>query len=142
MPQELFRREALEARGAGWLGRISLVQPVSTWLLTSGAVAVSLAVILFLCCGTYTVRSRVVGHLVPTKGLVTVVAPASGVVSRSDIAEGDALGDGDLLAVVAVPRATPADGDTATALRARLRERRESLESTHAAERRVLAAKA
>src|SRR5690606_33867842 len=49
---------------------------------------------------------------------------------------------GDLLTVVAVPRATPADGDTVTALRVRLRERREGHESTHAAERSVLAAKA
>ncbi len=36
----------------------------------------------FSCVGTYTRRSTVTGQLVPSKGLVTVVAPATGMVSH------------------------------------------------------------
>src|SRR5690606_39827424 len=60
MSQELFRREALEARRGSWLGAISLAQPLRLWLLTAAAAAVALAVILFLLFGTYTRRSPVV----------------------------------------------------------------------------------
>jgi len=142
MSQELFRKEALDAQRTSWLGGISLVQPVRFRLLTAAAVTVSLVVALLLYFGTYTYRSRVVGHLVPSEGLVTVLAPAAGVASRVAVTEGDVLDAGDLLAVVTVPRATPVDGDTATAMRRHLQDRRAGLQSAHAAELQLLSARA
>ncbi|RRN79247.1 HlyD family efflux transporter periplasmic adaptor subunit [Pseudoxanthomonas sp. SGD-10] len=134
MSQELFRREALEARRGSWLGAISLAQPLRLWLLTAAAAAVALAVILFLLFGTYTRRSPVVGQLVPSAGMATVVAPATGVVVAAHVQEGARVQAGQAVAVVAVPRATRAAGDTNAALEERLRRRRESLESAHAAQ--------
>jgi membrane fusion protein len=125
--QELFRKEALEAKRRGWLGGISLAQPARLWVLTLAAGLAATAVALFLALGTYTQRSTVAGRLVPSKGLSTVLAPATGIVSRLEAVEGDPISLGQVLAVVTVPRATLVDGDTLLALEQRLARRREGL---------------
>lgn len=130
MTQSLFRQEVLDEQKDGRFGQISLIQPVRTWVLAASAAAIALAVILFLVFGSYTRRNRVTGQLVPVRGLATVVSPATGTLARVNVAEGGRVAAGDVLAIVQVPRATPEDGDTSTALRARLRTRAESLESS------------
>src|SRR5688572_23811359 len=142
MSQELFRREVLEARRGSWLGEISLVQPVRLRVLTIAAVLVALAVLVFVTSGTYTRRSRVIGQLVPAKGLATVMAPVSGDVSRVDAQEGDKVVAGQALAVISVPRATLANGDTQAALEARVRRRLDGLQSSQSARRQLMAAQA
>lgn len=138
MTKELFRREALEARRSGWLGSISLAQPMHLHWLTLAAGAAALVVVLFLVLGTYTRRSTVVGQLVPSSGLATVLAPATGVVNRIDVPEGGHVREGQALAVVSVPRATLAEGDTAAALEERLRRRRDGLELGMEAQQQLL----
>ena len=69
MSSELFRREVLDAKRAGWLGAICIVQPVRFWVLAAGAAALALAVVLVLAFGTYTRRSRVTGQLVPVNSV-------------------------------------------------------------------------
>ncbi|PPU93514.1 hypothetical protein XalbCFBP2523_06290 [Xanthomonas albilineans] len=101
----LFRQEVLQARRNSWLGGISLAQPVRAWVLASAAGIVAASVLVFLCMGTYTHRSTVTGQLVPIKGLATVMAPATGVVSRLEVSEGQRVKAGQMLAVVTVPRA-------------------------------------
>lgn len=140
MSQELFRREVLEAKRTSWLGGISLAQPIRLWVLTLAAVVTALAVALFLTLGTYTRRSTVVGQLVPSKGLAAVLAPATGVVSQLSVSEGERVAAGQTLAVVAVPRATVASGDTTDALEQRLQQRQGSLQSALAAQRQLLSA--
>lgn len=133
MSQDLFRREVLDAKRTSWLGGISLAQPIRLWVLTTAAVVVALTVALFLTFGTYTRRSRVVGQLVPSKGLATVLAPATGVVSRVDVPEGGKVSAGQTLAVVTVPRSTLASGDTVAALEQRLQRRQKGLTSAQSA---------
>lgn len=140
MTQELFRKEVLEGRGKSWLGGISLAQPVRLWVLTAAAVIIALIVMLFLFFATYTQRSRVAGQLVPSKGLATVLAPATGVISRLDVSEGGKVSTSQVLAVVSIPRATLASGDTMAALQQRLQHRREGLASAQAAQEQLLAA--
>lgn len=142
MSEELFRKEALEARRTQWLGDISLAQPLRLWVLTLAASLVALAVVLFLILGTYTRRSTVTGQLVPSKGLVTVLAPATGVVSQLDHVEGDALHAGQRLAVVVTPRSTPEGGDTQVALEHGIQQRRDGLVSMQAAQQSQLQAQA
>lgn len=137
---ELFRREALEAKNRGWLGGISLAQPLRLWLLTFGAASAATVVALFLTLGSYTRRSSVTGQLVPSMGLSTVMAPATGVVSRLDVAEGGRVQAGQTLAVVTVPRATVADGDTLVALEQRIERRRHGLVEGQAAQQQLRAA--
>ncbi|WP_147652973.1 HlyD family secretion protein [Vulcaniibacterium gelatinicum] len=140
MSGDLFRREVFEARRNTWLGAISLAQPLSLWTLAGFAVLAALAVALFLIFGTYTRRTRVIGQLVPVQGLATVVAPAAGVLSRLAVEEGRAVRAGELLAVVTVPRATLAAGDTASALEARLDRRRQVLLQAQSAQSALLSA--
>lgn len=138
--ESLFRREALEASRRGWLGGISLAQPLSLWVLTLSAALAATAVALFLTLGTYTRRSTVTGQLVPSMGLSTVLAPATGVVSRLEVTEGDRVSEGQTLAVVTVPRATVTEGDTMAALEQRLERRRDGLIDGQAAQQQLLSA--
>jgi membrane fusion protein len=140
--ESLFRKEALDAKRGSWLGSISLTQPLPLWVLTWFAALAALAIGLFLTLGTYTRRSTVIGRLVPSKGLVTVVSPASGVIARLDTVEGDRLHAGQRLAVIAVPRATPEGGDIQALLAARINERRDGLLSLQAAQQAQLLAQA
>ena len=94
MSQGLFRKEVLDAKRTSWLGSISLAQPLSIWVLTAFAAVAALCIVLFLVFGSYTRRERVVGQLVPSRGLATVLAPASGVVSVVDVPEGGAVQSG------------------------------------------------
>lgn len=137
MSQQLFRKEVLEAKRSGWLGGISLAQPVRLWVLTSAAVIAALVVALFLTFGTYTRRSTVVGQLVPSKGLATVLAPATGVISRLDVSEGQRISAGQLIGVVSVPRATVSDGDTVAAIEQHLEQRQDGLRTALGAQRQL-----
>ena len=123
MDQPLFRDEVMQARRSRRLGGIVLGQPFPLWLLTAAAVACALLVVLFLAFGGYTRRTRVVGQLVPSLGMATVTAPVSGLLSEVRVAEGQAVAVGDVLAVIAAPRATLAEGDTAQALQAAIAAR-------------------
>lgn len=134
MSNALFRSEVMEARRASALGGISLAQPLSGIWLTGAAVIVAGAVVAFLCIGTYSRRSTVTGQLVPTKGLATVLSPATGVVSRLDVDEGTRVKAGQVLGMVSVPSATLADGDTHIALERRLDQRMRGLQAAQAAQ--------
>ena len=134
MAESLFRKEVLEAKRTSWLGPISLAQPLPAWGLTAFAVVAAASILLFLIFGTYTRRTRVVGQLVPVEGLATVTAPASGVLGRILVEEGQRVQAGQLLAVLNVPRATPATGDTVAALEAQLRQRMEGLDQARQAQ--------
>lgn len=138
MSGELFRKEALDAKRAGWLGGISLAQPMRLWVLTMAAALCGLAVALFLTLGTYTRRSTVAGQLVPAKGLASVLAPSTGVVSSLDVVEGSRVQEGQRLAVVTVPRATEAGGDALAALEQRMERRLEGLTQGKEAQRELL----
>ena len=142
MTESLFRQEVLDAKRGSWLGSISLAQPLSLWVLTGFAVAAALAIGLFLFFGSYSRRSHVVGQLVPTQGLATVLAPATGVLSQLDVVEGGEVKPGQTLAVVTVPRATVGEGDTTRAMEARLARRAQGLRDSHSAQTQLLDAQA
>lgn len=123
MDQPLFRDEVVQARQPRRLGGIVLGQPLPLWLLTAGAVACALVVVVFLVLGDYTRRTRVGGQLVPSLGMATVTAPVSGILSEVRVAEGQPVAVGDVLAVIAAPRATLAQGDTSQALQSAIAAR-------------------
>jgi membrane fusion protein len=136
----LFRPEALQNRRNGWLGGISLVQPLRLWVLTLFAVAAAAVIAAFLAMGSYTRRSSVTGQLVPTQGLATVLSPATGVIGEVDSIEGERVKAGQRLAAVIVPRATLNGGDTQTALEQRLNQRQQGMTAAQAAQQQQLRA--
>lgn len=100
----LFRREALQAHRARWMGEILLIQPLGYRVFSLLALLVGLAVVLVLTLGTYTRRSTVPGLLVPDAGLIRVTAPQAGVVAGRKVAEGQSIRAGDVLYVLSGER--------------------------------------
>lgn len=141
MTQELFRREVLDARRAHWLGEIALTQPLRLWVLTAIALLVAMVVSFYLVFGSYTRHATVLGQLVPTLGLATVLAPSAGVVSQLNVTEGEQILAGQTLAVVAVARVTISDTGSRD-LEASLRNRQAGLQSIQQGQLRALAAQA
>ncbi len=76
------------------MGRITLTQPVSSWALTLLAVSFAVAVVVFLCVGTYTRHESVEGQLIPTAGILPVTAQSAGTVVETLIHEGQIVAKG------------------------------------------------
>ncbi len=142
MPQPSIREEVLQARRSSTLGGVRIAQPLGLWWLTGAALLVSLALVLFVCLGSYTRRSTVAGQLVPSQGLLAVLAPATGVLSWFGGAEGEQVVAGGALALVRMPHAMPETGDTQAALEQKLAQRQGSLDAAHAAQHQRLRAQA
>jgi len=73
------------------MGRITLPQPVSSWLLTAVALLFAAGVLIFLILGTYTRHESVQGQLIPSAGLLPVTTRSAGVVVSAHIHEGEAV---------------------------------------------------
>jgi membrane fusion protein len=123
----LFRHEVLENRQRDWLGSIQLTRPLSLRLLTGLAIVVAIAVVAYLVFGEYTRKARVTGLLVPDKGVIRLVAPRTGTVVESHVAEGRAVTQGDVLYVLSVEQST-LSGDTEAAVQRSLSARERSLQ--------------
>lgn len=140
MSQQLFRDEAIEHQRTRWLGGISFARPLRSWVWVSAAVCTALAVMLYLCLGTYTRRVTVKGQLVPVNGMAIIAAPVAGVVNRIEVQEGDAVHAGQRLSTIVVPRVVPDGGDTSMALGRYLAQREHGLEDARQAQHDQLAA--
>lgn len=142
MSQQLFRSEVMEARRTGAGGGICLAQSLSLWMLAATALAAAAVVAVYLVCGSYTRRTTVTGRLVPVLGLASVVAPASGVLTRLPVQEGAHVVAGEVLATIAVPRSSIGGGTSSVELAQSLRERRAALGSAQRGQQRALSAQA
>ncbi len=142
MPEtrSLFRPEALEAQRQQWLGRVQLVRPLSLALLTTGVLAVALALIAFLALAQYTRKATAVGVLVPDRGLIRLVPAAAGTVLERRIAEGQSVQAGDVLFIIGVDRPLLEPVAQAQVQRS-LGERRRSLEGAARQERDLVRAR-
>lgn len=136
--EELFRKEVLEARRNGWLGSVSISQPMRLWSLAFAALVVTVSIVLFLVFATYTRRSTVTGQLLPSVGMAVVLSPATGVVSQMLVLEAQDAKVGQRLAVVTVQRATVSGGDAAKAIAANFEQRREGLHVAREAQAKAL----
>lgn len=123
----MFRPEVMEARRKGWLGGISLAQPLRLWVLAGFVAMAAVAIGVFLAMGEYTRRSRVQGQLVPDLGVATVVAPGPGVVDRILPREGERVLAGAPLALVASPRTTQGGRDASESIAGGIARRRRSV---------------
>jgi membrane fusion protein len=128
----LFRAEALERQHRNWLGPITMVRPLSYSVWTALACGMGLLVVGFFTWGSYTQRSTLSGHLMPSTGLVRVHVPQSGVVQRMRVAEGESVEQGQALFELGSDRQStsgpPGSGVHAT-VSARLRQRGASVQT-------------
>src|SRR6266576_1154073 len=93
----LFRREALDARTSQWMGKITLSQPVSSWLLPILVFLFAVTLLIFLFIGTYTRHESVHGQLIPSTGLLPVTTRSAGTVLATLVGEGQAVTKGQVL---------------------------------------------
>ncbi|KVN81589.1 anibiotic ABC transporter [Burkholderia ubonensis] len=110
MTDTLFREEALDATKHKLMGTVSLYSPPYRWLMISAATTLTLAVVVFLVFGTYTKRERVVGQLLPAKGLLTVAPPMMGTVVDTRVREGQTVAAGAELMAISAEVATELGG--------------------------------
>lgn len=85
----LFRKEVFSSSRSQWLGEIRLAQPISAWVVTLFSLLISLFLIIFILYGSVTKKTKVAGITVPVNGVVSVIAPNSGVLLHSYFKEGD-----------------------------------------------------
>ncbi len=112
VPHGLFRQEVVNARRGEWLGSIIVATPLSRWLLTLLALALAASILIFLFVGRYTRRETVTGQLVPSAGLLNIVAPGTGTISRLDVRDGQVVKAGEVLLTVSSEQDSAALGDT------------------------------
>ncbi|KWE47548.1 anibiotic ABC transporter [Burkholderia ubonensis] len=110
MTDTLFREEALDATKHKLMGTVSLYSPPYRWLMIGVATTLTLAVVAFLVFGTYTKRERVVGQLLPAKGLLTVAPPMMGTVVDTRVREGQTVAAGAELMAISAEVATELGG--------------------------------
>lgn len=112
MSQGLFRQEVIDAKRGEWLGSIIVAAPLSRWLLTALALALTATILLFLFFGHYTRRETVLGQLVPSAGLLNIAAPSAGTVTSVRVRDGQAVKAGDVLLQLSGEQDSAALGDT------------------------------
>lgn len=108
---DLFRQEALAALSAPRSGGVLLRPLLGSGWLALLAVLAAAAVLALLALGTYTRRASVDGALVPTGGVVRLVAPAAGRVLQQAVREGQAVAAGEVLFVLSTDRPTVGGAD-------------------------------
>jgi membrane fusion protein len=127
----LFREEVLQAKT--WMGRITLSQPVSSWLLTGLAVLFALALLIFLLLGTYTRHESVQGQLIPSSGLLPVTARSAATVITTLVQEGQTVNKDQALVELSSEVSSLSRGQTQVAvvgdLQAQLKELEAVLEN-------------
>lgn len=114
MSQVLFRQQVVDAKRGEWLGSIIVAAPLSRWMFTLLATALAAAILAFLCLGHYTRRETVTGQLVPSAGLLNVVAPSAGTITRLHVQDGQVVKAGDVLLELSSEQDSSALGDTHT----------------------------
>ena len=112
LSQGLFRQEVIDARRGDWLGSIVVATPLSRWWLSALALVAAGSIVAFLCLGHYTRRETVSGQLVPSAGLLNVVAPGAGTVTRLLAHDGQAVKAGDVLLDISSEQNSASLGDT------------------------------
>jgi len=94
----MFRKEAIQAKSQKLHGDVFLVQPIS--FLVLGLLTLFLIVVLF--AGDYARSEQVIGHLVPSGGLVKIQTPRFGTLKSIDVKENDTIISGQVLASITV----------------------------------------
>ncbi|MDH4071493.1 MAG: HlyD family secretion protein [Gammaproteobacteria bacterium] len=122
----LFRREAIRERRKRLLGEVVISQPITIGVLGAFLCAIVAIAVAFLLNTAYARRETVVGVVVPSGGMVHVVAPRAAVVTGVHVAEGDPVAAGAALLTLAEARVTgngvPIDEAVMASLDTQLRE--------------------
>ncbi len=96
----LFRKEVIEHKKSGFLGKVIIASPISFSIWSIGISCVTASIVLFLCFATYTKKHEVIGRLVPENGLINVYPKKPGIVIEKFVKHNDVIKKGDLLYLI------------------------------------------
>lgn len=96
----LFRAKALLAQQQRLEGQVSVVQPVSTSILSLSLVLIVLSLLLFLQHAQVSRKETVLGYLKPSGGVVRINSQRPGVVKQLYVEEGSLVQAGQKLALL------------------------------------------
>jgi membrane fusion protein len=98
----MFRKEAIEAKGQKLHGDVFLVQPLSFLILGFLILLIISFAVTLLFAGSYARSEGVIGHLVPSNGLVKIQTAQSGTLESIHVRERDIVKAGQKLAAISV----------------------------------------
>lgn len=124
---ELFRQEVIAEQRDRWLGTILVVPRVSHTIYVGFTLIVLIGLVVLVVFGNYTRKTRLDGWLAPEKGLIQVVAPQPGVLTRFSAVEGLQVSAGEAVAILSAERRSEAVGATQDEVVRQLQARRRSL---------------
>lgn len=113
-------------------------QPRLAGVAVLGSILAVMFIGLVLFLGTYQARVTVTGTLVPSSGVVPVVATVSGVVEQVEVHEGEVVAVNQVLAGVVAAKKDLAGRDVSRELLASIAKRGETVESRHRAQSSIL----
>jgi len=113
---DLFRREAVEARREEWLGSVRLVSLKMGWPVAITGAALTLFLVLFLLFGEYTRSEHVRGQLLPSSGLLPIMAATTGIVTQKHVGEGEFVEKEQVLVEISSERASRTVGKVGAAV--------------------------
>lgn len=125
----LFRQEPFDARQRRVMGSILVASPKGHWWLGWLAFSLGFAIVLLLVFGRYTRRESVTGQLVPSLGLVNVVATNAGIITTLKVHEGQRVRAGDVLLFLSTEQDSASLGDTHAEVSRQLAEQRSRLQA-------------
>jgi membrane fusion protein len=126
---DLFRPEAVAEQQGRWFGTVLLAPKLSHTVYAGFAALVVAGVLGLFAFGEYTRKARIGGWLAPEQGLIHVVAPLSGVLTRVHAQEGLEVTAGTPLAVLSTERQSRILGATQSEVVRQLRAQRDSLDA-------------
>lgn len=128
MTQQLFRKEALQAKQTHYLGTIRIGRNPNFGAVTAVAVLLAAALIAFAVWGEVTRKARLTGLLAPTLGTLNLTTTQAGTLIELRVNEGDVVQVGQLLMRINTDRGTT-EGGTAALIAGSLQQRRATLEA-------------
>lgn len=106
LPARLFRQEVIEHNKNVWLGKITLISRIPTWLVVFISVSLLVAFLLFLIFGSFIRRVNVSGEAIIYPHPVEVFTSYPGVVEKRFIEVGSQVKKGQKLYQIDMPRVT------------------------------------
>ncbi|EPB9465829.1 HlyD family secretion protein [Vibrio alginolyticus] len=90
----LFRVQVAESRKKRILGEVSVIQPLSIYLLCIICVLFVLLLFIFLGISSYSTKHTVRGYVVPNSGVIKVLSSGNGIVDKIFVEDGDFVESG------------------------------------------------
>lgn len=124
--RQLFRQQAVQYAGTRQYGTVILARPVSHLVITAIFLAIALAIVSIFVFFSTTRKAQTQGVLLPTAGVIRVLAGQNGIIREIHVAEGQFVHEGDVLFVLSSERGRKHDDSPEKIIASLLQKRRDS----------------